>query len=354
MAAGKEPVVAPQAQATSAQLQPVPAIDAGAAQQHAADAGAAATTAPAAATRPTAEQVLALEGVHSTSLGSPSNGTLQGGVPLPDLGPGFVHNSVRPDNARYGTVELVQTIMRAAAVVDQELPGSVLVVNDLGLEQGGPIHQHGSHQNGRDADILFYSLDAKGQPLPSVGVPIEPDATGWDFKDLATPDDDERVRLDAPRTWRFVQALLEQAGDQVQRIFLVEHVRSMLLQQAERAHAPAKLRQRFADLTCQPETPHDDHLHVRLFCSPEDLGLGCWDKPPIYPWQREALHALGLKPVLEPPGAKRQTREDVAERTTSRAEARKKAGAMHAKVRRFLDRREAWAKKPSPGRVYCR
>jgi hypothetical protein len=119
-------------------------------------------------------------------------------------------------------------------------------------------------------------------------------------------------------------------------------------------HAPIKLRERFADLTCQPETPHDDHMHVRLFCSPEDIGQGCWDKPPIYPWHKQVLLTLGLKAVFEPmlSGARRNV--EVAERTTSRAEAKKRAGAMHSKVRRFLDRRETWAKKPSPGRLYCK
>jgi penicillin-insensitive murein endopeptidase len=298
--------------------------------------------------------LLALDGSYSTSIGAPGNGTLQGGVALPDKGPGFVHNAERPDQARYGTVELVQTIVKAAAVVEKELPGSVLVVNDLGLRAGGKIRQHGSHQAGRDADIVFYSLDAKGEPVPSLGVPIEPDGKGWDYKDLSIASDDEQVRLDAKRTWRFAQALIEEGGDQVQRIFLVEHVRSMLLAAAERAHAPAKVRERFADLTCQPEQPHDDHMHLRLFCSPEDIGLGCFDKPPIYPWHRLALRALGLHSVLEPAGKLAQKREEIAERTTSRAEAKKRAGPMHRNVRHFLERREQWAKKPSPGRTYCK
>jgi penicillin-insensitive murein endopeptidase len=297
---------------------------------------------------------LALDGSHSVSVGSPSHGKLLGGVPLPDRGPGFVHNTERPDEARYGTVELVQAIINAAAVVERELPGSGLTVNDLGLPQGGPIRQHGSHENGRDADILFYMLDQKGKPIPAVGVPIDPEGKGTDYQDLSIATDDLPERLDVRRTWRFVQALLERDGEQVQRIFLVEHVRAMLLAHAERMHAPVKLRDRFADLTCQPETPHDDHMHVRLFCTPEDIGQGCWDKPPIYPWHRAALKALGLSPVFEPASARGKDREEMPERTTSREQAKKKAGVLHRKVREFLKQREVWAKKPSPGRMYCR
>jgi penicillin-insensitive murein endopeptidase len=301
-----------------------------------------------------ATRVMALDGSHSASLGSPSHGSLQGGVRFPDQGPGFVHNPKRPDEARYGTVELVQTIMKAAAVVEREMPGVPLVVNDLGLEPGGPIHQHGSHESGRDADILYYSFDEKGQPLQSVGVPIDPSGKGFDFKDNSIPDDDQPVRLDAARTWRFVQALIEEGGDAVQRIFMVEHVRSMLLKQADRAHAPAAIRDRFADITCQPDTPHDDHMHLRLFCSAEDIAGGCLDKPPIYPWHMLALKALGLTAQLESAQWRREGREGVKERTTTPAQARKRAGPMHAKVRRFLAQREAWLKQPHPGREYCR
>ncbi len=301
-----------------------------------------------------AEQVLALDEAVSTSLGGPSSGHLLGGVALPDRGSGFLHNEERPSQARYGTVELVQTIVRAAAVVDRELPGSVLVVNDLGLPEGGRIAQHGSHQAGRDADILFYSLDAQGGPIPSVGVPIDPQGKGWDFKDLTTPKDDQRVKLDAQRTWRFVQALLETASASVQRIFLVEHVRTMLLAQAEKVHAPRAIRQRFEDITCQPASPHDDHMHVRLFCSPQDLQRGCEDSPPIYPWRNELLKVLGLRSVIASGYHTKEERADVQKRTTSPAQARKRAGAMDARVIRFLDERAHWIVRPHPGRPYCR
>jgi penicillin-insensitive murein endopeptidase len=317
-------------------------------------AAAAVVVEPAPAEPDEATRVLALEGSHSTSLGSPSHGTLQGGVRFPDSGPGFVHNPKRPDEARYGSVELVQLIMKAAAVVGREMPGVPLVVQDLGLESGGPIHQHGSHESGRDADILYYSFDEKGEPLQSVGVPIDPKGKGFDFKDITIPDDDQPVSLDAARTWRYLQALIEIGGDSVQRIFMVEHVRSMLLAQAEKVHAPAAIRERFADLTCQPDTPHDDHFHLRLFCSNEDIAQGCLDKPPLYPWHIAALKALGLTAQLESAQWRREGREGREQRVTTPAQARKRAGPMHAKVRRFLKEREAWLKQPHPGREYCR
>lgn len=345
------PVVAPPSQA---------ALDATVATATKSDAAvvSAVTPASAEAIDPVAA-VLALSPSCSTSIGAPGAGSVQGSVALPDLGPGFAHNEKRPSQARFGAVEIVQAIIRAAAALHEALPESTVVVNDIGLEHGGPIAQHGSHQAGRDADILFQLLDRSGKPMPSVGVPLDPKGRGWDFKDLAIAKDDVAVRFDARRTWRFVAELLQASGDDVQRILLVEHLRTMLLAEADRVHAKKMLRERFALVTCQPETPHDDHMHVRFFCSPEDIGHGCIDGAPMYPFRRGALRALGVQPVLETYGDrhKRKRARDVEERTTSPSEARahaEKSGPLHAKVRAFLDARELWSSKPSPGRPYCK
>ncbi|MDB4974916.1 MAG: hypothetical protein JWN48_3257 [Myxococcaceae bacterium] len=287
----------------------------------------------------------------STSIGSPTNGRLEGGVALPLVGTGFRHNDRRSRDARFGTVEVVRSIVSAAGAVASALPGGELVVNDLGLPQGGPISHHGSHRAGRDADILFFLLDDAQQPIASVGAPIDPDGIGFDYKDLTTEADDVRVHFDAARTWRFIQALLEGPDSQVQRIFVVEHLRAKLLAEAERSQASAELRARFADLTCQPAYPHDDHLHVRWFCSAEDLRQGCEDAAPLYPWREAQLQAAGVAPVL----ARRARSEEPAPIVTqAAAEQTVLAAAPHPDVLRFLERRKAWEKQPHPGRPYCR
>ena len=302
----------------------------------------------------TVEEVLALPGSHSTSIGGPSSGRIEGAVPLPDEGPGYYHNAKRPYGARFGSVELVQFIVRAAANVSEKIPESLLTVNDLGLQEGGPIHEHGSHQAGRDADILFYSVDARGKPIRSVGVPIDPSGGGVDFKDLRDPKDDQPIKLDVKRTWRFAAELIEVADVHLQRIFIVEHVRQMLLDEAARVKAPKKVVQRFADITCQPETPHDDHMHIRLFCTPEDMKHGCLDSPPVYPYRVESLAKLGLAPLMASLQQTITERKARQARTTTPEQAKKKAGPMHEKVHAFLKQREAWLKKPHPGRPYCK
>lgn len=290
----------------------------------------------------------------STSIGGPSNGIIRGAVPLPERSPGLRSNPLRPNaSAFFGTVELVQALVRAALVVHEELPGSEVVINDLGFAEGGPIPHHGSHQAGRDVDVLFYYLDRAGQPWPAKGVPLDRRGRGFDFGDLADPRDDVPVRLDRPRTWRFIAALIEHdlSAEEtlLQRIFIAEHVRALLLDEAARVRAPSAVRQRFEALTCQPSHPHDDHLHLRFFCSAEDLQEGCADSPPLYPWRHEQLRALGIEPVF----ATRAPRGRRAP-TVTRRRARQAAPRIHPRVAAFLAEREGWAAAPHPGRPYCR
>ncbi len=297
------------------------------------------------------EALFALDGSASTSIGGPNDGRVEGAVALPAEGPGFRSNGRRPNaEAIYGTVEMVQALVRAARVVHEEMPGSLLFINDLGFREGGPIPHHGSHRAGRDVDVLFYLIDRRGEPMEPVGAFLDERGRGFDFRDLATPRDDVLVRMDVPRTWRFVQALLEgEEADHVQRIFVAEHLRALLLAHAERARAPARARERFAEITCQPGYPHDDHLHIRFHCTPEDMARGCEDTPPVYAWRRAGLAQLGLTPVIHRP-----SRDRPRSRQTSAEEARARAGPMHARVTEWLARRETWMRPARTGRPFCR
>ncbi|MBP7685393.1 MAG: penicillin-insensitive murein endopeptidase [Deltaproteobacteria bacterium] len=289
-----------------------------------------------------ANQALGLPASHSTSRGGPSAGSLEGGVPFPMQAPGAAFNPRRDVAARYGTVELVQALLRAGAQVQQR-HGGELMVNDLSLEAGGPIPHHGSHQGGRDADVLFYVLDARGDPRPAVGAPLDLDGRGVDFGDLSVSGDDTPVRLDVMRTWAFVEALVSDPEAAVQRMFVARHLRARLLRYARRQRAPAQVRRRFEQVACQPGYPHDDHFHIRVFCSVEDLRAGCLDSGPMPPWRRAQLAAAGLAPRMAGP-------ERLRAPITTAAEARQAAGPMHADVRAWLDGREAWMSPPrGPG-----
>lgn len=307
------------------------------------------TRAPRAA-KPSPElaQLFSLKGAVSTSLRNPNDGTLEGGVALPLRAPGLLYNPTRNPAHRHGTVEVVQALVRAAGVVAEELGGHPLVVNDLSLPRGGPIPRHSSHQSGRDVDVFFYLLDEAGLSAPPVGAFLDPAGLGVDFKSLEDPSDDVVLRLDVPRTWRFLQGLIEDPAAHLQRIFVAEHLRTLLLTHAMATEATPLTVQRFSEMTCQPNYPHDDHFHFRFFCTAEDIERGCRDGDPIYPWRRRELAAVGVKPkrlLKRRPSAK----ADIV----THEEARAAAGPMHEEVERWLERRQTWLKQPHPGRQFC-
>jgi penicillin-insensitive murein DD-endopeptidase len=293
---------------------------------------------------------MTLEPEVSASIGGPSDGRLEGGVPLPVHGPGYRFDPRKSPERRHGTVELVQALVRAAGSVHERMPGNELTIGDLSLREGGTIAGHASHQSGRDVDVMFYLVDDEGQPFGGKPIPLEPDGTGHDYNDLANADDDVRVHLDVPRTWLFVEALLSDPGVAINRIYVVEHVRKMLLEHAKKTKAPKKIVELFGHVTCQPRFPHDDHMHIRAFCTSDDIEAGCLDTKPIYPWHAAAMREAGAQPVIAGPPKK-------ASKLTSVKDARDKAAQkqeLHPEVMSFLDRREGWAKKPRPGRKYCK
>ncbi|QQR89008.1 MAG: penicillin-insensitive murein endopeptidase [Myxococcales bacterium] len=267
---------------------------------------------------------------------------------MPASGIGFIHNSKRPNpEARFGTYELLSYLSEAAQRMQHAKAGQPLYINDIGLEHGGPIVHHGSHQAGRDVDVLFFLLDKDGNPREPKGIPLDPKGEGWDFQDLLDPKDDVFVKFDTERTWAFIQAFIESAGSYVQRLFIVEHLRSLLLEEAKRVAAPKHIVDIAEAAMCQPSVAHDDHLHIRVFCDANDIKQGCRDGFPIYPWHLAHLRSFKTKPVIA-------TRHRKKSKTISAKEAHAKAGPMHAKVEAFLEQQLSWSSNPHPGRRWCR
>ena len=286
----------------------------------------------------------------TTSIGSPTDGRLVGGIPLPMQGRGFIFDPGKDPQRRHGTVELVGAIVRAAGRVAEQFPGGTLTVGDLSLVEGGEIVGHATHRNGRDVDVRFYLADVRGEPIASKAIPIEPDGAGTDYGDLADGADDVEVQLDTARTWGLMAALLSLPEARINRIYVVEHVRSILLEYARTVGADADIVERFGQVTCQPSFPHDDHMHIRFYCSLDDIDAGCEDTAPLYPWQQRYLTSHGRTFRPPTPHARGAKVTSVAE---AEAKAKRKYGRFHPDVTAFLKRRKGWTSKPHPGRPYC-
>jgi penicillin-insensitive murein endopeptidase len=238
---------------------------------------------------------LGLDG-SSVSIGTTGEGTVRSPVELPFDGDGYmVPTRWRLRHSNYGTDELVGVVVRAARAVERALPGGTAPIGDLSRRAGGASIEHKSHQSGRDVDVFFYAVDAGGRSVTPgeamVRYGVEGQAVRWSpahgFAPPAAPV--PAYRFDAARNWAFVRALLMDEDTEVQWIFIQRALGALLLRAATEAGEDPALVARAAFILHEPtdSEPHDDHMHVRLYCDPSDRWLGCSDRGPVRWWKKE-------------------------------------------------------------------
>lgn len=217
---------------------------------------------------------------RSRSKGSAQNGVLLDGFQIPLTGQhhSFAEN-VRAREAQYTTLEAAALLARAARTVDEASPGAPLVLGDCSAKGGGALKRHASHQSGRDLDLLFYVRDAKNRSVPSPGF------VHFDGRGRCT-DEDCSVRFDVERNWWMVRTLLASQRPAAQYIFVSRPLADLLLKYARRFGEHPTILRRAASVLHQPRDapPHDDHFHLRIYCSGEDLKHGCVDTGPRWKW----------------------------------------------------------------------
>jgi penicillin-insensitive murein endopeptidase len=216
----------------------------------------------------------------------------------------------------HGTDELVMLLERAASEVARQFPGSRLTVGDLSRRRGGAFRPHRSHRTGRDVDIGFYIVDTAGQPVYVDRF--------YDFRADGTTRAHAEWRFDDARNWALVAALVSQNEVPVQHIFVARWLRERLLAYARAIGAPAEVIARAEVVLDQPSRGgrHDDHFHMRIYCSADDRPR-CVDEPPFHPW----VSRPSLAELAEMRAAQRAARHraDADRRRAERARARERS-----------------------------
>jgi penicillin-insensitive murein endopeptidase len=223
------------------------------------------------------------------AIGTPNHGVLEGAVEVPREGPGL--RWLRADDHHWASPRLAACVERAAAAVARERPGSNLRVGDLSTRYGGgPLPPHLSHRSGVDVDLLFYVETLEGAPVDSPGF-ISFGADG-----LAEDEARGRwLRIDLDREWLLVKSLVEDPEARAQWLFVSDVVQALLVEWAI-AHGESLetiRRARAAMLQPKPGGVHDDHIHMRIACSPGETVSGCEPVGPRRWWLAYDLPPLG-------------------------------------------------------------
>lgn len=213
----------------------------------------------------------------SISVGKPSRGRIVDPARLPERGEGFVTREIwKARGNRYGTDELVDLLVGVSGRVLQKNDGVRLVVADLSGRGGGEAKQwHRSHQSGRDVDLLYYLKDKSGKSF-------ENDAMHVVGPDLVARDGTGHT-VDIPRMWNLVRELLTAPEAPVQWVFVYQPVANAMIEHAVKIGEPEVLIERAKKVCKQPgdSAPHNDHMHVRVYCSYQDRAYGCVDIGPM-------------------------------------------------------------------------
>ena len=207
-------------------------------------------------------------------------------------GPGF--RWLNPAGHHYGVPRLVDALLTAAAEVDRQRPGGApLMIGDLSKRLGGQIAGHRSHRTGRDVDLLFFAETPGGEPVTSPGfVKFGPDGLAVFPSDRGGT---RFIRLDVAREWLLVKALMLSPLANVQWLFISAPLEALLTEYARARGEDPELIWHAETVMLQPgdSLPHDDHLHLRTACTPEEamsvakgaapIGLGSRRSPPSPP-----------------------------------------------------------------------
>lgn len=230
----------------------------------------------------------------SVSVGRSNKGGIRHAAKLPLRGPGFrVPPRWKERGFQHGTDELVAAVARAAARVHAADRRAVLGVADFSRQRGGSSKWHNSHHSGRDVDLLFYTTDAKGKPM----APPEHDMLTFDDQGVPyvgkrdkdgyhDPQWAER-RFDTRRNWELIEALLGDPAIRLQWVFVSDGLRAKLLSWARARKRPQWAIEYAAMVLRQPADalPHDNHFHIRVYCTRSDRFHGCVERGPV--WQHE-------------------------------------------------------------------
>jgi len=235
----------------------------------------------------TAEDVLPAADAHSISIGHPYYGKLVGGVKMPLEGPDHtVQRSTRARRWIWATPYLVRGLLIAAKKVQQLHAGEPLVMGNLSKKGGGDIKMSRSHNTGRDVDYAYWTESLDGTSAKS-----DYHRFGDNGRSKDAPG---KYRLDVKRNWAFVRAMIDSEETELQYLITSPGIERLLLEHAQSVGEPSYIIHRAERMMMLPgwAKPHDNHVHLRVLCTPKDWRAGCNNGGPVWPWAEKMYGAL--------------------------------------------------------------
>lgn len=119
----------------------------------------------------------------STCYGRVGAGSIVGAVALPAAGPNFeAYSRIGVQMGRTHVHARVRDVLlEAYAALARDAPGKYFVYGETGLEDGGRMRPHRTHQNGLSVDFMVPVVDGQGKSVPLPSSPLNKFGYGLEF-----------------------------------------------------------------------------------------------------------------------------------------------------------------------------
>ncbi len=195
-------------------------------------------------------------GRRSSSIGGPSDGSLEGGVPMLEGEGRRIYAQRYKAWASASTVAQLDRALTSWPVREPE--AHPILVGNLSSRAGGRLQPHASHRSGRDVDLSFIQK--------------------WDGESEVGWQKMTAKNLDREKTWSFLKLLIDD-GD-VETVYIDYGVQKLLYEHASSTGllSPRELNRWIEYPRAVGESTaiirhaagHADHLHVRYACRATD------------------------------------------------------------------------------------
>lgn len=217
--------------------------------------------------------LLAAPAQASTCHGRPGAGSIAGAVALPASGANFeAYSRLGVQMGRtHVHVRVREVVLDAYAALARSLPGKHYVYGETGLEEGGRMRPHRTHQNGLSVDFMVPVLDVQGRSVALPSSPLNKFGYGVEFDAQGRADG---LRIDFEALAEHLAELRQAATKRKVGIALV--IFDPALKPALLKTARGKELQGLPFMKGKPWIRHDEHYHVDFAvpCQPMKLKAG--------------------------------------------------------------------------------
>lgn len=194
----------------------------------------------------------------SEAIGYYSSGSLREAESIKDRGTN-IRKLFLQRQRFYGTTEIQDIISDAADFIRQEFPNAELLqVGDIANKTGGTLPEHGSHQNGLDADIVYLTKNGR---LQSQNAPY------WEEEFVKNGVMSSNLHIE--RNLALFKYLI--MNKPVERIFVDQAIKTQFCAYARKNNLLNDPETKETLRRLRVEKLHSTHFHMRIKCPTTDL-----------------------------------------------------------------------------------